>query len=158
MRAFLAVTNALSDESRVRVLAALQRHGELCVCQIVELLGLAASTVSKHLSLLHSAALIDGRKEGRWMYYRIADSDVPEPARKAIKWVGDVLKNDPRMAADDVLIRQILGDNPEELCKRQTARINGNGTNRSSTCCSSAPETPVEAKWPKASRATSAAT
>ncbi len=153
MRAFLAVTNALSDENRVRTLAALHRHGELCVCQIVEFLGLAASTVSKHLALLHAAGLIDGRKDGRWMYYRIADRDVPEPARRAMRWAIDVLKEDDRILADDKLIQRICCDSPEDLCKRQSARKNGN-----STCCSSAPATPAAARWPKASRVTSAAT
>ncbi|QOV88672.1 ArsR/SmtB family transcription factor [Humisphaera borealis] len=158
MRQLISVTSALSDENRVRVVAALHRHGELCVCQIVELLGLAASTVSKHLSLLHSAALIDGRKQGRWMYYRIASNDIPETARKAIEWVVEVLSDDPRMAADDIRVRGILGDNPEDLCKRQTARIKSNRTGESSTCCSSAPGTPVGARWPKGSPGTSGAT
>jgi len=49
MRELLAITNALADESRVRALVALTR-GRLCVCQIAELLQLAPSTVSKHLS------------------------------------------------------------------------------------------------------------
>ena len=48
MREFMNITKALADENRVRALLAL-RKGELCVCQITELFGLAASTVSKHL-------------------------------------------------------------------------------------------------------------
>ena len=55
---------------------------ELCVCQIVELLGLAPSTVSKHLAILKQARLVDSRKEGRWMFYRLADEDAPVEARK----------------------------------------------------------------------------
>ena len=78
MRSFIAITSALSDPNRVRVLMALHKRGELCVCQIVELLGLAPSTVSKHLFILKSAGLVDARKQGRWMYYRPADDgDVP---------------------------------------------------------------------------------
>ena len=54
MRDFMAITKALADENRVRILLAL-RQGESCVCQIVELLGLATSTISKHMSILKQA-------------------------------------------------------------------------------------------------------
>ena len=61
MRETLRVTKALSDLQRVRILMLL-RGGELCVCQIVEVLALAPSTISKHLSLLSAAGLVDWRK------------------------------------------------------------------------------------------------
>lgn len=54
MRDLMSVTKALADQTRVRMLLAL-RQGELCVCQITELFGLAPSTISKHLSLLYQA-------------------------------------------------------------------------------------------------------
>ena len=63
MREFMSITKALADPNRVRILLALRR-GELCVCQITELFGLAPSTVSKHLSILHHAGLIQSRKIG----------------------------------------------------------------------------------------------
>lgn len=81
MRDLMAVLKALADENRVRILGAV-RQRELCVCQIVELLGLAQSTVSKHVSILHQARLVESRKEGRWMYYRAADADSPVEARQ----------------------------------------------------------------------------
>lgn len=58
MREFIDVAKALSDPSRVRILLALKGR-ELCVCQLVELLGLAASTISRHLALLRGAYLVD---------------------------------------------------------------------------------------------------
>ena len=81
MRDLMAVIKALADENRVRVLLAVQGR-ELCVCQIVELLGLAPSTVSKHLSILHQARLLESRKDGRWMFYRAAGEDSPVEARE----------------------------------------------------------------------------
>jgi DNA-binding transcriptional ArsR family regulator len=45
--------------------------GELCVCQVTEVLQLAPSTVSKHMSILRQAGLVEARKEGRWIYYRL---------------------------------------------------------------------------------------
>jgi len=76
MREFMAITKALSDPGRVRILLALRR-GELCVCQITELFGLAPSTMSKHLSVLHQGGLIASRKAERWVYYRLPDETAP---------------------------------------------------------------------------------
>lgn len=72
MDQFIQTAKALSDPNRVRALMAL-RNQELCVCRLIELLQLAPSTVSKHLTLLREAGLIEGRKEGRWMHYRLPD-------------------------------------------------------------------------------------
>ncbi|TFG44900.1 MAG: ArsR family transcriptional regulator, partial [Candidatus Brocadiia bacterium] len=58
MLSFLSITKALADESRVRTLMALDGR-ELCVCQITELLGLAPSTVSKHMAILTQARLVE---------------------------------------------------------------------------------------------------
>ncbi len=66
----LLIGSALSDRNRVRALAQLQ-GGELCVCQIIELLQLSPSTVSKHMSILRHAGLVEARKDGRWMYYHL---------------------------------------------------------------------------------------
>ena len=64
---FMNITEALADENRVRILMALDQR-ELCVCQIIDLLQLSPSTVSKHLSILRNARLINSRKAGRWIF------------------------------------------------------------------------------------------
>jgi ArsR family transcriptional regulator len=63
---------ALAHPVRLRILALL-RGGELCVCQITEVLGLAPSTISEHLSLLRRAGIIMERKEGKWVFYGLAE-------------------------------------------------------------------------------------
>ncbi len=118
MRETLGLTKAFADESRLRALCAL-RGRELCVCQLIELLGLAPSTVSKHMSLLHRARLVDSRKEGRWSYYRLAGDDAPEPVRGALAWVLASLSKSPVILQDAKSLRQILKCNPETLCQRQ---------------------------------------
>lgn len=82
MQSVLTLMQALSDANRLRTLIALQ-PGELCVCQIIALLNLAPSTVSKHLSILKTARLVDCRKQGRWRYYRLA-REYPSPAAGGI--------------------------------------------------------------------------
>jgi DNA-binding transcriptional ArsR family regulator len=121
MHAFMNITRALADETRVRTLLAL-REGELCVCQITELFGLAPSTMSKHLSILLQAGLVDSRKSGRWIYYRLPGGNVPGASRKAVKWVEASLRRDPRVVQDAQMIKRILKKNPTELCRKQCQR------------------------------------
>jgi ArsR family transcriptional regulator len=121
MREFISITKALSDESRVRALLAL-RDRELCVCQIVELLGLSPSTVSKHMSILKHARLVEARKERRWMYYRLAEDDAPAAVHAAIAWVLDVLSTTRRIKQDVKTLKEVLKIDPEELCRVQSRR------------------------------------
>ena len=145
MAQFLAINAALADENRLRALLAL-RGGELCACQIIELLRLAPSTVSKHMAILRQAGLVEARKEGRWMYYRLPDAaDAPDAARRAIEFACDALAKGERARDDVRQLSRIVKEDPGDLCKRQAAR---------SKCCSSAPATRAAARWRKAGLAT----
>ena len=117
MKTFLNITKALADENRLRMLMALH-GGELCVCQITELMGLAISTVSKHLSLLYQAGLVDARKEGRWMYYSVPGKATPA-AREAIAWVRRSLDGDERITADAKRLKKVLAMDLTDVCKRK---------------------------------------
>lgn len=118
MRELVRITKALADPNRVRILLALQRQ-ELCVCQIVELLQLAPSTISKHLSVLNHAGLIVSRKDERWVYYRLPDKKAPVVVREAIGWVHDSLVESPEAQADVKNLKKILNLEPAALCLRQ---------------------------------------
>lgn len=99
MREFLAVANALSDANRVRLLLGLC-HGELCVCSLVNLVGLADSTVSKHMSILKQAGLVEARKQGRWVYYRLAGLDASALVRQIVALAEEHLREDRVIAQD----------------------------------------------------------
>lgn len=118
MRDFMAITRALSDPGRVRILLALRR-GELCVCQITELFGLATSTVSKHLSILLHAGLVVSRKDERWVYYRLPDKSAPVAVREALDWVHKSLANTEEAAADGKRLQKILKMELAEICRRR---------------------------------------
>ena len=118
MRDFISVVKALADENRTRTLLALQGR-ELCVCQIIELLELAPSTVSKHMSILSQARLVDSRKKGRWVYYRLAEKDSTIAAAGALAWACESLAADPRVKEDASRLKTILKLRPETLCKQQ---------------------------------------
>ncbi len=114
MREFLSITKALGDESRVRALLMI-RDRELCLCQIIDVLGLSPSTVSKHMHVLQQAGLVRRRKEGKWHYYRLAGDQGSRAARKALGWTLEELRRDPRIRQDARRTREALRRDPEEL-------------------------------------------
>jgi ArsR family transcriptional regulator len=65
---------ALSDETRLRILALLS-NGEMCVCDLMAILELPQSTVSRHLAYLRNAGWVEDRRQGVWMYYRLSTGD-----------------------------------------------------------------------------------
>ena len=119
MRQALDITKALADGSRLRILMALT-GGELCVCQIIEVLGLAPSTVSKHMSILRQAHLVEARKEGRWMHYRLAGRKESKAVRDALAWVRRNLAETDQIQEDTKKLKRILRIDREELCRKQT--------------------------------------
>lgn len=124
MKQVMRVNKALADAQRVRILMLLQA-GELCVCQIVEVLGLAASTISKHLSILEDADLIAGRKDGRWAYYRLANGRQGAFAAPVRRWVIKALADDPEAVRDRKSLRRVTACPPALLRQRQKK---GSGT------------------------------
>jgi DNA-binding transcriptional ArsR family regulator len=99
IRTFEAALKAAGDPTRARILGMLS-GGELCVCQVVAVLGLSASTVSKHLSLLEAAGFVRQRKAGRWSHFALAGEEAPPVAASILenlpRWIGD----DPHVARD----------------------------------------------------------
>jgi DNA-binding transcriptional ArsR family regulator len=109
------ITKALADENRVRILAALKGR-ELCVCQIIDLLQLAPSTVSKHLSILRQARLLEARKNGRWMYYRLNEKKPPPAVSEALAWVSDSVSGETLIQEDARRLHEILSVPVEDRC------------------------------------------
>jgi len=107
MQQFMEITRALADESRVRLLMALA-PGETCVQHLVELLGLAPSTVSKHLSQLRHAGLVEQRKQGRWIYYRRAGDGAPAIVRNTYSYLQHCVGLRPEVKADTLRLAEIV--------------------------------------------------
>ncbi len=121
MMTTVKVTKALGDVQRLRILSLLE-HGELCVCQIIEVLGLAPSTVSKHLSLLSSAGLVVMRKEGRWAYYRLSDGAYADATRPLIEWLRGALQGASTVECDKVMLEAVLALNLCDVARNQRSR------------------------------------
>lgn len=107
MKSTAQTFKALSDETRLRILALLA-WGELCVCDLMAILDLPQSTVSRHLAYLRNSGLVTDRREGVWMYYCL----VPEAAGlqgELLALLRQQLPELPRVAADRVALEQRLG-------------------------------------------------
>lgn len=117
MRDVMDMLKALADEKRARILYTLA-DGELCVCQLIALLELAPSTVSKHLTILRVARLIDRRKSGRWMYYRLSKEYRPASAGKILALLFKDMKKTVRIIQDKKRLKRISGENLDALCRR----------------------------------------
>jgi ArsR family transcriptional regulator len=115
MRDFLAIAKALGDENRVRTLMAV-KDGELCLCQIIDLLQpLAPSTVSRHVSLLVQADLLELRKDGRWRFYGLPRGKTPPAIRDALRWALRSLTNNPVVVRDARVLRAVRKKDLGEL-------------------------------------------
>jgi len=124
MREVLWVTKALADENRLRILLLLDR-GELCVCQVIAVIGLAPSTISKHMSILHQAGLVESRKAGRWVYYQLARSQDNPMVHQALDWVVQSAGDSPQTLRDLAALAEVVRVDPEELCQLQASQRAG---------------------------------
>jgi ArsR family transcriptional regulator, arsenate/arsenite/antimonite-responsive transcriptional repressor len=73
MRSLASVFKALSDETRLQMLGLLLREGELCVCDFVEVLSVTQSKASRHLRYLVNAGLLQDRRAGIWVHFRVVE-------------------------------------------------------------------------------------
>lgn len=113
---FELVGRAVADPNRLRILTML-RDDELCVCQITAVLDLAPATVSKHLSLLRLAGLLLQRKDGRWVYYRLADRSQNPFALGMLDLVGRMpVDGDAVLESDRIRLTAVKETPLEVLC------------------------------------------
>jgi len=108
MKQPLEILKALSDRNRLRIASALMSQEELCACHIIELLQVTGATASRHMGLLIRSGLVQSRKAGRWVHYKLN----PETAAPLFQWLENELQNDPGMKADRKALIKITA------CKR----------------------------------------
>jgi ArsR family transcriptional regulator len=113
------IFKALSDTTRLRVLKLLER-GELCVCDIVASVQMSQPKVSFHLNALKETGFVKDRKEGRWIYYRLDETDI---FRRFL--ILSVLERLPEDAISEDTLRL------KAFLKEKKAKITGISDNRS---------------------------
>ena len=118
LRDYESVLKAAADPTRVRILKILE-SGEMCVCQVIAILSLGQSTVSKHLSLLRAAGLIKDRKDQKWVHYSLdRGSDSPYATRMLLNLRG-WLNDDPVIAKDRERAAMARAIGPLVICEQR---------------------------------------
>lgn len=112
MRKFIRVMKALSDPNRVKMVKLLQ-HKVMCVCEIQAALGLAQSTVSKHLKILEEAGLITYHKDKLWVNYSLADGADSPYAANLLGSLKHWLDEDPGLAE---IVEKLPTIRREDIC------------------------------------------
>lgn len=114
MKALLKAAKALSDGNRLKMLKLLEDR-ELCVCELTAALGLAQSTVSKHLSLLEDSGLVERVKDGLYVNYRLSRSGDSPYAPPLLGLLAGWLNEDPSVRT---LKSSLSGIDRQALCRR----------------------------------------
>ena len=121
MERAIAFARVIGDVTRLRIVAAL-RQQELCVCELCDALEVTQSTLSTHLSFLRENGVVGTRKEGRWIYYRLA-REVKRPIDAIYASFADIESN-PRIARDRERIGRRLKLRDDGQCIRGFDQLN----------------------------------
>jgi len=106
--------NILSDSTRLRCLMLIQSEGEVCVCELTHALQESQPKVSRHLALMRDSGIVESRREGTWMHYRLSSS-LPE-------WARDIIGCSHARLADLATFRRDarrltrMNNRPERIC------------------------------------------
>jgi ArsR family transcriptional regulator len=114
MKAFIKVMKALSDPNRAKIIKMLQ-HKMMCVCEIKDALKIAQPSVSKHLKILEEAGLVDYKKDGLWVNYRLTDGSSSPYAASLLGNLRHWLEHEPEVAE---IVEKLPGIRREDICKK----------------------------------------
>lgn len=116
LKEYTKVFKAVSDPSRARILKLLEEQ-ELCVCQIMAVIELKQPTISKHLSILRKAGLVEARRSGTWIYYSLSRKRRSDFDQAQLGLLRNWLNDDRLIKADRRRLAEALKIDPHELCK-----------------------------------------
>jgi DNA-binding transcriptional ArsR family regulator len=120
MRDLELTLKAAGDPTRTRILKLLEER-RLCVCQVQAVLRLALSTVSKHLTILKLAGLVEDRRDGKWVEYGLS-GESNHYASAVLALLRGPLDRDPVILADRKRLREVLAVPLDRLCDLPPAR------------------------------------
>ena len=129
MRDLELALKAAGDPTRARILKMLESGG-LCVCQVQAVLDLAPSTVSKHLSVLKMAGLVEDHRDGKWIEYRLARGNRNPYVKPVLAMLRGPLDRDPTIVADGKRLRRIRRIPLSEICELPISRPGNRAADR----------------------------
>jgi ArsR family transcriptional regulator len=111
MKHHAQIFKALSDPIRLRIVLLLQAEGELCVCDLMAVLKLPQSTVSRHLAYLKRSCWVDTRRQGVWMYYQLSRESC-RMCRELLEILLRYSRDLPEAESDRTTLAAFLKDKP----------------------------------------------
>jgi ArsR family transcriptional regulator len=105
MRDLALFYTALSDPTRLRLLS-LMRGGEVCVCHLQAVLKTNQPKISRHLAYLKKAGLVEARRDGKWMHYRLRGAD--GKFSKLLSVALDQLRQNPQIQTDAKGLKRVV--------------------------------------------------
>jgi ArsR family transcriptional regulator, arsenate/arsenite/antimonite-responsive transcriptional repressor len=115
---------ALADRTRLRLLN-LMRDGEVCVCFFAETLDTNNPKISRHLAYLKRAKLVAGRRDGKWMHYKITEPN-NEKAKEVFAGIMEMLEEDKEMQSDRERLVNVCCAQTAPIQIQQRARLQAN--------------------------------
>jgi len=109
MRDIVEVLKALSDETRLRILILVAQE-EFCVCEVMQILGMGQSRISRHLNILRDAGLVEVRRQGTWMFYRSAEGESSEHHMRMVELLRDWVAGNDLVGNDLAKLEKCLAD------------------------------------------------
>jgi len=103
--------NILSDPTRLRALMLMQSASEVCVCELTFALNESQPKISRHLALMREAGIVESRREGTWMHYRLS-RELPGWSSKILKHMHTHISGQ-RPYKDDVKILRQMTSRPQ---------------------------------------------
>ena len=111
MKKLEKIFKALGDQNRLRILKMLELR-PLCNCEVQEVLGLAPSTISKHLGLLRTAGLVEDKRQGKWVIYSLVTEEASPYNQPLLTLVEKWLDDEKQVNEDREIINKIQGKLP----------------------------------------------
>ncbi|HEY5975791.1 MAG TPA: metalloregulator ArsR/SmtB family transcription factor [Geobacteraceae bacterium] len=111
MKHLAQTIKALSDPIRLRIILLLQAEGELCVCDLMAVLKLPQSTISRHLAYLKRSCWVDTRRQGVWMYYQLSRESCAI-CKEMLKILKAHAKTHPEAETDRTALADVLKSKP----------------------------------------------
>ena len=103
----------LSDDTRLRCLVLLQKEGELCVCELSQIMESIQPKISRHLALMRKSGLVSDERRGQWVYYSLNDS-LPDWAKIIIESTLKSLMKEQPYQSD---LKKLCLLKKENICK-----------------------------------------
>jgi len=120
MRELIEIFKALSDPNRLRMVRMLM-EGELCVCELENILGISQSNISHQLRILRGAGLVKDRREGKWVFYSLEDNPYLKVLSPAIR---DWMEGKEVTKQDLQKVGMCLNSAEMDRCKRLETEVN----------------------------------